>query len=105
MLNFALIQYGLDFLRKRGYTPLQTPFFMNKEIMAATAQLEQFDEELYKVTLSRHFSFSTFPPFFSPIRSSAVPKKIPKRSISLLPPNNQSLPTTKMSGSNPNRYH
>ena len=49
MLNFALIQYGLDFLRKRGYTPLQTPFFMNKEVMASTAQLEQFDEELYKV--------------------------------------------------------
>jgi len=48
-LNLALITYGLDFLRKRGYTPLQTPFFMNKEPMANTAQLDQFDEELYKV--------------------------------------------------------
>jgi len=48
-LNFALIQYGIDFLRKRQYTPLQTPFLMNKEPMSATAQLEQFDEELYKV--------------------------------------------------------
>ena len=49
-LNFALINYGLDFLKRRGYTKVQTPFFMKKEVMAKTAQLEQFDEELYKVT-------------------------------------------------------
>ncbi|CAG8458690.1 13587_t:CDS:2 [Ambispora leptoticha] len=49
-LNLALIQYGLSFLRKRGYKKLQTPFFMRREYMAKTAQLEQFDEELYKVT-------------------------------------------------------
>jgi seryl-tRNA synthetase len=48
-LNQAIIQYGLDFLHKRGYTLLQTPFFMEKPVMAKTAQLEQFDEELYKV--------------------------------------------------------
>lgn len=49
-LNLALIQYGLDFLKKKGYTKIQTPFFMRREVMAKTAQLEQFDEELYKVT-------------------------------------------------------
>ncbi|CAK9328368.1 unnamed protein product [Citrullus colocynthis] len=49
-LNQALINYGIDFLEKRGYTPLQTPFFMRKDIMARCAQLAQFDEELYKVT-------------------------------------------------------
>ncbi|CAI0415562.1 unnamed protein product [Linum tenue] len=49
-LNQALINYGLDFLDKRGYTALQTPFFMRKEVMAKCAQLAQFDEELYKVT-------------------------------------------------------
>ncbi|TEB25512.1 seryl-tRNA synthetase [Coprinellus micaceus] len=48
-LNQALISYGLDFLRKQGYKKIQPPFFMNKEQMAKTAQLEQFDEELYKV--------------------------------------------------------
>jgi seryl-tRNA synthetase len=40
---------GLEFLDAKGYTPLQTPQFMLKEYMAKTAQLEQFDEELYKV--------------------------------------------------------
>jgi seryl-tRNA synthetase len=49
-LNLALIRYGLDFLQKRGYKKIQTPFFMNRDVMAKTAQLEQFDEELYKVT-------------------------------------------------------
>lgn len=49
-LNMALAQYGLDFLHKKGYTPNQPPQFMLKEYMARTAQLEQFDVELYKVS-------------------------------------------------------
>eukprot|EP00744_Colponema_vietnamica_P002360 GILI01003718.1.p1 GENE.GILI01003718.1~~GILI01003718.1.p1 ORF type:complete len:468 (-),score=179.35 GILI01003718.1:720-2087(-) len=49
LLNQALINYGISFLGARGYTPLQPPYFMNKEVMAETAQLSQFDEELYKV--------------------------------------------------------
>jgi seryl-tRNA synthetase len=48
-LNQALINYGLEFLSSRGYTAIQTPQFMLKSYMAKTAQLEQFDEELYKV--------------------------------------------------------
>ncbi|KAK9376632.1 uncharacterized protein V1513DRAFT_474351 [Lipomyces chichibuensis] len=48
-LNQALINYGLSFLSSKGYTPLQAPVMMNKDVMAKTAQLSQFDEELYKV--------------------------------------------------------
>ena len=43
------MHYGLDFLESKGYTKLWTPFFMNKEVMAKTAQLEEFDEALYGV--------------------------------------------------------
>ena len=50
LFNQALINYGLHFLVERGYDPIQPPYFMNKDYMAKTAQLEQFDEELYKVT-------------------------------------------------------
>jgi seryl-tRNA synthetase len=53
-LNQALISYGLDFLRKRGYKKIQPPFMMNKDVMAKTAQLDQFDEELYKVLSIPH---------------------------------------------------
>ncbi|XP_078430837.1 seryl-tRNA synthetase / serine-tRNA ligase [Wolffia australiana] len=50
LLNQALINFGLQFLVKRNYEPMQTPFFMRKDIMGKCAQLSQFDEELYKVT-------------------------------------------------------
>ena len=48
-LNQALINYGLDFLAKRSFTLLQTPFLMRKEVMAKTCQLSDFDDQLYKV--------------------------------------------------------
>jgi len=48
-LNLALITYGLNFLRTKNYKKIQTPYFMKKDVMARTAQLSQFDEELYKV--------------------------------------------------------
>jgi seryl-tRNA synthetase len=48
-LNLAMVNYGLEFLFNKGYKPNQPPYFMLKEYMAKTAQLEQFDEELYKV--------------------------------------------------------
>ncbi|KAI6145041.1 serine-tRNA ligase [Pisolithus tinctorius] len=51
-LNQALISYALDFLRNRGYKKIQPPFMVNKDVMAKTAQLSQFDEELYKVIAS-----------------------------------------------------
>lgn len=48
-LNLALINYGLEFLHNKGYKPNQPPHFMLQSHMAKTAQLDQFDEELYKV--------------------------------------------------------
>lgn len=50
MLNQALINYGIAFLRKRQYSVVQPPYLMRKDVMAGVAQLEQFDEELYKVS-------------------------------------------------------
>ncbi|KAG9030974.1 Cytosolic seryl-tRNA synthetase [Serendipita sp. 407] len=49
-LNQALINYGMDFLEKRNFLLMQPPFFMNKDAMAKTAQLDEFDEALYKVS-------------------------------------------------------
>jgi seryl-tRNA synthetase len=44
------MHYGLDFLESKDYTKLWTPFFMRKEMMAKTAQLDDFDEALYNVS-------------------------------------------------------
>lgn len=50
MLNMAIIHYALQFLSKRGFTAVQPPYFMEREQMAKCAQLDDFDEQLYKVT-------------------------------------------------------
>jgi len=50
LLNQAIIQLALAHLTTKGYTPLQTPFFMKREAMAQCAQLSDFHEALYKVS-------------------------------------------------------
>mmetsp|Transcript_10500 Transcript_10500/g.25362 ORF Transcript_10500/g.25362 Transcript_10500/m.25362 type:complete len:486 (+) Transcript_10500:43-1500(+) len=50
LLNQAIINYSISFLGARGYNVLQPPFFMNKDVMSSIAQLEDFDEQLYKVS-------------------------------------------------------
>ena len=50
LLNQAIVNYSIAFLAARGYQILQPPLMMNKEVMAEIAQLEDFDEQLYKVT-------------------------------------------------------
>jgi len=54
LLNMALVNYGMHFLMKKSYTPMHTPFFMKKSIMAETCQLSDFDEQLYKVTTGKN---------------------------------------------------
>lgn len=53
-LNQALINYGLDFLRKKGYKKIMAPFMMRKDVMSKTAQLDEFDEALYRVRIGGH---------------------------------------------------
>lgn len=48
-LGMALSRYAIDFLEDNNYTLIQTPVMMRKEIMGRTAQLSDFDEQLYKV--------------------------------------------------------
>ncbi len=50
MLNQALISYAMRFLSSRKFTLVQTPFVMNRSLMGKVAQLDDFDEQLYKVT-------------------------------------------------------
>ena len=44
LLNQALIHHALTSLAAHGYTPLQTPFMMRQDAMAACAQLSDFHE-------------------------------------------------------------
>ncbi|KAI5192987.1 seryl-tRNA synthetase [Nematocida minor] len=49
ILTQSLIRYAMDFLRKHDYSLIQTPFMMLKESMKRTAQLSDFDDQLYKI--------------------------------------------------------
>lgn len=48
-LNQALIQFSMDLLREKGYTPMQTPYMLKHRPMEAAAELEDFEEQLYKI--------------------------------------------------------
>jgi len=48
-LERALINYMLDFNRKRGFEEVYVPFMVNKESMTATGQLPKFEEDLFKI--------------------------------------------------------
>lgn len=48
-LNYALINYALDFVSKKGYKLMYTPHFMNKSNMSNVCQLSEFEESLYEL--------------------------------------------------------
>ncbi len=47
-LNYALIQYGLDFMLKKGFQLYQPPYFLRREIVAGAVALSDFEETIYK---------------------------------------------------------
>ncbi len=48
-LNYALIQYGLDFILKKGFRLYQPPYFLRRDIVAGAVALSDFEETIYKV--------------------------------------------------------
>lgn len=49
LLARALQNYAIDFLVDRGYTLIQVPVMMRKEVMSLTSQLSDFYDQLYSV--------------------------------------------------------
>jgi seryl-tRNA synthetase len=58
-LNQALIRFSMDLLRERGFTPMQTPYMLNREPMEAAAELEDFHEQLYKLDREERYMIAT----------------------------------------------
>ena len=48
-LNQALINFATDLLREKDFTVMQTPYMLQHEPMEAAAELEDFEEQLYKI--------------------------------------------------------
>ena len=48
-LNYALICFALDFLRKKNFTLMQPPFMLRKNILEGAIPLNAFEEMIYKI--------------------------------------------------------
>jgi seryl-tRNA synthetase len=48
-LNQALLQYALDFLTEKNYTPIQTPFLINRNAMEGAIIAQDFEDVIYKI--------------------------------------------------------
>lgn len=48
-MNHALIQFALDFLRKKNCTLIQTPYMINRKAMEGAVMLSDFGDVIYKI--------------------------------------------------------
>ncbi len=48
-LNYAIINFALDFLDKNGFSLIQPPFMLRKEALSGAIPLAAFEEMIYKI--------------------------------------------------------
>jgi len=48
-LNYALINFAIDFIRKKGFTMIQPPFMLRRDILAGAMTLGAFEGAIYKI--------------------------------------------------------
>jgi len=48
-LNLALINFAIDFLAKKDFVPVQTPYMLNKESLEGAITFDTFEEAIYKI--------------------------------------------------------
>jgi len=48
-LNYALISYALDFIARKGYTVMQPPYLLKREVLSGAVALSDFEEVIYKI--------------------------------------------------------
>jgi len=48
-LNFALISYALDFIARKGYTIMQPPYLLRRDVLSGAVALSDFEETIYKI--------------------------------------------------------
>ncbi|MBI4440900.1 serine--tRNA ligase [Candidatus Woesearchaeota archaeon] len=48
-LNFSLMMFALDFLKKKGFTLVQPPYMLNRKALNGAITLAAFEEMIYKI--------------------------------------------------------
>ncbi len=49
LLNQALIRFAIDFMQKRGYTYIEPPLMLHKEVLDAAMDTESFKDTIYSI--------------------------------------------------------
>ncbi len=49
LLNQALIRFGIDFMKKKGYTYIETPLMLNKKSIYASMDKKAIEESVYSI--------------------------------------------------------
>ena len=84
-LNLALIQFALNELTGKGYTPLQTPFFIKSQVAKETSELGDFEETLYKIEDEDLFLIATAEQTLAALHRDEIidSEELPKRYCAL----------------------
>jgi seryl-tRNA synthetase len=49
VLDYAIMKFGLDFMIKKGYTPVEPPYMMNRKSYEGVTSLDDFGDVMYKL--------------------------------------------------------
>ena len=58
-LDFAIMQYAIDFMTKRGYQLVEPPFVLRRKAYMGATDLEFFEQQLYKIEAEDLFMVAT----------------------------------------------
>jgi seryl-tRNA synthetase len=76
-LNYALMNYSLDFMKKKGFDLMYTPHFVSTDIMGKVCQLSDFEESLYELKDENKYLIATSEQFLTAFNSNKVFNKLP----------------------------
>jgi len=76
-LNYALMLYGLDFMKKKGFDIMYTPHFVNNDVMKKVCQLSDFEESLYELKDENKFLIATSEQFITAYNSNKTFHDLP----------------------------
>jgi seryl-tRNA synthetase len=86
-LNQALINFGLDFLREKGYSIVQPPYMINRESMEGAVIADDFEEVIYKIDNQDLYMIGTSEHAMAAMHSKEIieGKDIPKKYAGISP--------------------
>ena len=86
-LNQALINFGVDFLREKGYSVVQPPYMINRESMEGAVIADDFEEVIYKIDNEDLYMIGTSEHAMAAMHSKEIieGKDIPKKYAGISP--------------------